>query len=172
MDVAVDRPAGRVTRGRVAGTVVIVLIIGLATLSALLFSRLQAASAADGRRDAILEAAHQEAVNFTTIDYRHADRDFGRVLDGATGPFRKQFATVGDASLKKLIVKNKQVTTGDVKSVGLVSSDADSARVIVAADSRIRSTGQPDGTVRHYRMLMHLAREHGTWLTSKIEFVG
>jgi len=170
--VAVDRPAGRLTRPRVLGAVAVVVLVGLVAASVLLFWQLRAASAADSRRQQVLDAAQQEAVNFTTIDYRHANHDFARVLQGATGSFRTQFSTVGDKNLRKLIVKNKQVTTGDVKSVGLVDSDADSARVIVAADSRVRNSGQPQGTVRHYRMVMEMVRKHDRWLTSKIQFVG
>ena len=67
----------------------------------------------------VLHAARQQAVNFTTLDYRHLDRDLGRVLDGATGDFRKQFRA-GTTDLTALVTANKAVADGEVLEAGLV----------------------------------------------------
>lgn len=44
------------------------------------------------RRQDLLAAARQSALNFTSLDYRHYDRDSANVLESATGDFKKQFA--------------------------------------------------------------------------------
>jgi Mce-associated membrane protein len=159
------------------------LLVGLALVSVValvatgvLVPKISAASSRDDRRTEVLQAARQQAVNFTTLDYRHLDRDLGRVLDGSTGDFRKQFRS-GTKDLTQLVTANKAVSTGTVLSAGLVSSDADSARVLVVADSTVVNTGSPKGEKRHYRIQMDLVRHPGgsgrsAWLVSDLTFVG
>ena len=45
----------------------------------LVVPKISAAAARDDRRAEVLHAARQQTVNFTTLDYRHIDRDLGRV---------------------------------------------------------------------------------------------
>ena len=75
------------------------------------WSRTADAADHDARRTAILAAARQQAVNFTTLDYRHLDRDLGRVLHGSTGDFRKQFRA-GTNDLTSLVTQNKATSRG------------------------------------------------------------
>jgi Mce-associated membrane protein len=152
-------------------TLAIIAIAG----TLLLAPKVSSASARETRRDGILHAARQQAVNFTTLDYRHLDRDLGRVLDGSTGDFRKQFRS-GTKDLTQLVTANKAVATGEVLDAGLVSDDSDSARVLVVADSTVTNTGSPKPDKRHYRIQMDLVRDPavsgGRWLVSDLTFVG
>jgi Mce-associated membrane protein len=127
--------------------------------------------AAEQRRQEILAAARQSALNFTSLDYRHYDRDSQNVLKGATGDFRKQFAAQ-TAQLTKLVAGNKSVSEGQVLEAGIVRSDARSARVLVVADSKVTNTAVPDGEARTYRLQLDLVHQGGRWLTSDVEFVG
>jgi Mce-associated membrane protein len=156
----------------------VLALVAVAALVAtgVLAPKISAASARDDRRTEVLQAARQQAVNFTTLDYRHLDRDLGRVVAGSTGEFRKQFRS-GTKDLTRLVTDNKAVSTGEVLSAGLVSSDADSARVLVVADSTVVNTGSPKGEKRHYRIQMDLVRHAGSagrsgWLVSDLTFVG
>jgi Mce-associated membrane protein len=126
---------------------------------------------ADQRRQGILAAARQSALNFTSLDYRHYDRDSANVLAGATGDFKKQF-TAQTEQLTKLVARNKSVSEGQVLEAGIVRSDENSARVLVVADSKVTNTAVPEGEARTYRLQLDLVHEDGRWLTSDVEFVG
>ncbi|MGV4981261.1 hypothetical protein ACVB8X_10965 [Streptomyces sp. NRAIS4] len=125
----------------------------------------------DQRRQDILAAARQSALNFTSLDYRHYDRDSRTVLEGATGDFKKQFAAQ-TAQLTKLVAQNKSVSQGQVLEAGIVRSGERSARVLVVADSKVTNTAVPGGQARTYRLQLDLVRVGGRWLTSDVAFVG
>ncbi len=155
---------------------VLFAVLVLVTVAALvgtgvLAPKISSAGARDDRRADVLQAARQQAVNFTTLDYRHLDRDLGRVLAGSPGDFRKQFQA-GTENLTQLVTANKAVSKGEVLDAGLVSSDADSARVLVVADSSVTNTSSPKGEKRHYRIQLDLVRHESTWLVSDLTFVG
>ena len=133
--------------------------------------RISAAGDRDQRRTEVLEAARQQAVNFTTLDYEHLDRDLGRVLAGATGDFRAQFEK-GTKDLSQLVTANQAVSEGEVLEAGIVSDDADSARVLVVADSTVTNSASADPQRRHYRLQMDLVHRGDRWLVSDLQFVG
>jgi Mce-associated membrane protein len=93
------------------------------------------------------------------------------VLRGSTGDFRKQFQA-GSKNLTSLVTANKAVAKGQVLDAGLVSSDADSAVVLVVADSTVTNTASPKGEQRHYRLQLSLVLHDGQWLVSDLTFVG
>lgn len=126
---------------------------------------------ADQRHQDILAAARQSALNFTSLDYRHYDRDSANVLAGATGDFKKQFAAQ-TKQLTQLVATNKSVSEGQVLEAGIVRSDENSARVLVVADSKVTNTAVPQGEARTYRLQLDLVHRDGRWLTSDVEFVG
>ncbi|MET7883037.1 hypothetical protein [Streptomyces avermitilis] len=126
---------------------------------------------AEQRRQDLLAAARQSALNFTSLDYRHYDRDSANVLEGATGDFRKQFAAQTE-ELTQLVTQNRSVSDGQVLEAGIVRSDEHSARVLVVADSKVTNTAAPKGEARTYRLQLDLVQRNGRWLTSDVEFVG
>ncbi|WP_307179853.1 hypothetical protein [Streptomyces africanus] len=156
---------GVMTAGLVAATVL------TTALSLWLAFGLYEHREADQRRQGILAAARQSALNFTSLDYRHYDRDSANVLAAATGEFKKQFTAQTD-QLTKLVAQNKSVSQGQVLEAGIVRSDEDSARVLVVADSKVTNTAAPEGEARTYRLQLDLVHEDGRWLTSDVEFVG
>ncbi|MFJ8079844.1 hypothetical protein ACIQ6Y_04335 [Streptomyces sp. NPDC096205] len=144
----------------------------LTTVSALwLGFRVYEHREAEQRRQDILAAARQSALNFTSLDYRHYDRDSAQVLKGATGDFKEQFAGQTE-ELTKLVAQNRSVSEGQVLEAGVVRSDEDSARVLVVADSKVTNVAVPKGEGRTYRLQLDLVLEDGRWLTSAVEFVG
>ena len=126
---------------------------------------------AEQRRQDILAASRQSALNFTSLDYRHYDRDSANVLKDATGDFKKQFAAQTE-ELTQLVGQNKSVSEGQVLEAGIVRSDEHSARVLLVADSKVTNTAAPKGEARTYRLQLDLVRRNGRWLTSDVEFVG
>jgi Mce-associated membrane protein len=140
-------------------------------LVALTLPRLSVADERAQRRTEVLQAARQAAVNFTTLDYRELDRDLGRVLDGATGEFRSQFEA-GTKDLSELVTSNQAVSKGAVLEAGIVSDDADSARVLVVADSTVTNAAEAAPQQRHYRLQLDLVRDGERWLVSDLQVIG
>lgn len=181
MGVVAAKPLGQLTRltGQVTGRgrdLVLLALLALIAVAALVLvavsvPQLSTAADRDDRRVAVLAAARQQAVNFTTLDYRALDRDLDRVLSGSTGEFRKQFEA-GTKDLTELVTKNRAVSEGEVLEAGIVTSDDDSARVLVVADSTVTNAGTEKPDKRHYRIQMDLVREGNRWLVSDLEFVG
>nr|WP_251017099.1 hypothetical protein [Streptomyces sp. ISL-1] len=123
------------------------------------------------RHQAILAAARQSALNFTSLDYRHYARDSKTVLKGAAGDFKEQFAAQ-TVELTKLVAANKSVSEGQVLEAGITRADENTARVLVVADSKVTNTAAPGGQARTYRLQLDLVLDKGRWLTSNVEFVG
>ncbi|MQA84390.1 MAG: hypothetical protein GEV03_07155 [Streptosporangiales bacterium] len=126
---------------------------------------------AEAERQAALHAARQEAINLLTLDYRTVDQDVNRVLNGATGRFRDEFAS-RTADLEKFMSQAKSTSQGQVQSAGVVSIDDDSAEVLVVADQTVRGEQSKQPLSRHYRLSMGLERHGERWLVSKIGYVG
>lgn len=150
--------------------------LGLTLVAALVLAAvlgrqaLQQRSGAQDRADA-LSAARQIAVNFSTLDYRSFDQDIARVSGEATGSFRSDFAAQA-AQIKSVVVADKSVSTGQVAQTALVSSSSKAARVLVVLDADVTNTSTTTPTARHYRVQLDLAKVHGRWLASQLQFVG
>ena len=122
---------------------------------------------------AALAAGRQLAINFVTMDYRTFDSYGAQVLGGASGSFHNDYAAKL-AELKKVVVANK--TRSSVKQVeaGLVSSDADSAEVIVGLVAPTSNTATPKAVDKTYRLrlTMHRASDaSSSWKVISLDFV-
>jgi Mce-associated membrane protein len=152
------------------------LVIGLALVAALVLAVVLGRQALDQRartqdRSAALAAARQIAVNFSTLDYRTFDRDTARVTATATGPFRSDFAAQA-AQIKKVVVADRSVSSGQVAQLALVRSTPTSARVLLALDASVTNTSTTTPAARHYRVQLDLTKVHGRWLADQLQFVG
>jgi Mce-associated membrane protein len=120
----------------------------------------------------INRAARAETQAFLTIDHTKMDELTARVLDGATGSFKKQYQSALKA-LKESAASQESFSTGRVNEIGLSEVDADSASVFVAAASKVknkRTKGEVED--RSWRIKLTMAKEDSRWLVSKLEFVG
>jgi Mce-associated membrane protein len=166
---AARRPDGLNGRALTVGLVVATVLT--TTLMLWLSMSLYDQHETQARRQDILSAARQSALNFTSLDYRHYDRDSANVLKGATGDFKKQFSGQTH-DLTELVAQNRSASEGQVLDAGIVRCDAHSARVLVVADSKVTNTAVPKGEARTYRLQLDLVYRGGRWLTSDVEFVG
>lgn len=121
---------------------------------------------------AVAAAAREETLAFLEVDYRDMEPLTEKVLDGATGEFKKQYADRVE-DLVTQAKQNRSISEGEVVSLGVGELDDDSALVHVAANSQVqnRSTGgtpQP----RYYRLQLDMVREGDRWLVSQLQFVG
>jgi Mce-associated membrane protein len=148
----------------VAAIIVLVAAAGLLGNIVLRANRGQQAS-----KDAV-QAARQEAVNLVTLDHRHIDDDVRNILTGATGEFHDEYAK--DATRVKQIVTTNQVrSSGSILEAGVVTSDADSATVLVVVDSMVRNKADEKGQLRHYRIQFEMSRQGTRWLARTLQFV-
>lgn len=119
----------------------------------------------------VAAAARSEALAFLTVDHRTMDPLIDAVLTGATGDFKRQYA----AQRKRLVdeaVRTEAVSTGEIVALGVGDLDADSATVLVAANSDVSNTRTgSDPQTRYYRLRLDLVRVGDRWLTSSVEFV-
>jgi Mce-associated membrane protein len=129
----------------------------------------------DDAREAAAAAARAEALNLTTIRYDSADADLKRILDGATGTLRSQFAEE-QPQFARSLAGDKSRSRGNVLAVGVVnaSTSKGTAQVVVAADATVTTdaNGKDQSVLKHYRMVMRLVKIHGRWLVSDVAFAG
>ena len=130
------------------------------------------AQAEQERYGDVLAAATEEAEAFVNIRYDDLEASTGRVTDGATGGFKKQYSKLQDGVLQ-LLRQEKSVMEGKVVWAGVVDVDQDSATVIAATSGTVanrQSNNQP--VARNFRLRLDLVREGGRWLTNDLQFVG
>jgi Mce-associated membrane protein len=151
------------------------------TLTALLLLAAAAVTATWGRaawqqqrdaddRAAALAAGRQIAVNFVTMNASSFDADTKRVLDEATGAFRKEYASTL-AQLKPVVTANKTVSTVERAEASLVSGDEDSARVIVGVIAPTSNASTPKPEKKTYRLRLDLVKVGDAWKVSTLDFV-
>jgi Mce-associated membrane protein len=145
----------------------VLLLAGAAFLGYGAIQRYQDTSA----RDAAVQAARKTVLNFVSISAATIDRDLERVSDGATGEFAEQFDS-GKPRVKEVVVEAKVRSTGRILESAVVSSDRDSAAVLVVVDGTVVNTNAPKGQLRHYRIRVDMAAEKGAWRVAKLNFVG
>lgn len=170
MDVVVARPDG-VTKA-VAALVVLALLLAALVLGVL---RVRDNARLEDARAEVLAAARQEALNFTTISYRTARRDLGRILAGTTGPLHTRIAS--ELSRPDVIARNRSISRGSVLAAALMhlNLDAGVARCLVATDAQVTTRGAGGARQRNhlsYRMVVTMQRVDGRWLASSIAFDG
>ncbi|GAB2860521.1 hypothetical protein [Nocardioides pacificus] len=120
----------------------------------------------------VARAAEAETVAFLSVDHRDMDAAIDKVLDGATGDFKKDYAARREEIIEAATL-NKSISTGEVVALGVGEMDDDSALVYVAANSEVSNTST-DGTKqpRYYRLQLDMTLVDGRWLASDVKFVG
>ena len=120
----------------------------------------------------ISRAARSETMAFLAVDHKRMDELTDRVLDGATGTFKKQYQA-SLKSLKETAVSQESISKGRVDEVGLSEVGSRSATVFVAAGSKVQNKGT-NGKVedRFWRIKLSMVKQDSRWLVSQLEFVG
>ena len=121
-------------------------------------------------RAAALAAGRQIAVNFVTMNAASFDADTKRVLDESTGAFQKEYASTL-AQLKPVVTANKTVSTVERAEASLVSSDDDSAKVIVGIVAPTSNASTPQADKKTYRLRLDLVKVGDAWKVSTLDFV-
>jgi Mce-associated membrane protein len=166
-------PAGTTSRRWVwiAAAVLGVLVVGLATTAIVLGVSVGDAQKTADRRTQIERAARQEAVNLVNVDYKQAQQASDRILGGATGEFKDQWAGTVAKQFTDVMTKGQAVQTVQTVHAGVVNFDSDSAETIVSVSALVVTPQVPKGVQRNYRYSMELTRVGGRWLVSKVVLV-
>jgi Mce-associated membrane protein len=69
------------------------------------------------------------------------------------------------------VTQLKGSSSATILDAGLVSSDKDSATVLVLADVTAKSSQDTKGTLRHLRMQLQLSFQGGRWLLAGLNFL-
>lgn len=172
MEVASARSAGGLSARTLAALMGLLAaaLVGLVAWSVVLGLQVWDKQRLEAERHEVMHAARQQTVDLFSLDYRKPEQGINRILDGATGNFRDTFAN-GTQVFEQYLPTTKSITTPEIHSAGLTSMDADSAEVLVAADTLVRTEKQKDPVVRHYRMAWSLERHDGRWLVSDLRFI-
>lgn len=163
--VGVRRPSPRLLWAGAAALLLVVAGVGL-TLGRATW---QDQRAADDRA-AALAAGRQIAVNFVTVSAASFDADTKRVLDEATGSFRKEYAATL-AQLEPVVTANRTDSRVERAEAALVSADADSAKVIVGIVAPTTNSASPTPEKKTYRLRLDLVKVGDAWKVSTLDFV-
>ena len=161
-------------RARTAIQLLTVVSVALAAASIGLWvvvsGHLHDRAALDEARNDAVSAARQEIVNLHGIKYTTIDADLKRILDGATGAFKDQFARA-QTTIKPILVERKTLMTANVRYAGVVRADTDSATVLIGVDRTVKDSTAPTGAVDQYRLRVDLEKHGGRWLVSELQDV-
>jgi len=148
----------------------LVAVVALALLLGWLGFRDHQSQQAQAQRSQFLQVARQGALNLTTIDWRHADADVRRILDGATGEFYNDF-TKRSQPFIEVLQQAKATTVGTITEAGLQEQTADTAQALVAVSVQTSNAGEPDPVPRVWRMRITVQRAGDQVKVSNVGFV-
>jgi Mce-associated membrane protein len=163
-------PAGRPRSARRTAVFCLAAIVALAATVGWLGFRVHQSHQQQAQRNQFLQVARQGALNLTTINWRQADADVHRILDGGTGEFYNDFARRAQPFID-VLKQAKATTVGSITEAGLESQTADTAQVLVAVSVQTSNAGESDPTPRAWRMRISVQRVGGKLKVSNVGFV-
>jgi Mce-associated membrane protein len=154
----------------VAGTLAVVLSLGLLGLGGWMVWHHQQVAAEQQRSAEFAAAARQGVVTLMSLDFNHADENVKRILDNTTGDFKKDFEGQADEFIG--VARQSKVTTqATVNSTAVQTMTKDTATVLVAVTTNVSNAASKEQEPRSWRLRVDLARDGGQLKLSKVEFV-
>ncbi|GAA5148900.1 hypothetical protein GCM10023321_11880 [Pseudonocardia eucalypti] len=122
------------------------------------------------RDAAVTAAARNEVLALLTLspDNPQATRD--RVLAGATGAWREEFAR-GAGPFNQVVHTGQVGSRAAISASAVQHADQRRATVLVSANAVIQNADSPRGHPGAYRVRLVLENQDGNWLVSDLEFV-
>jgi Mce-associated membrane protein len=151
-DARAAQPRSVVRTAAVLGAVIFLALGGL--ISMLWFTDHQA-NKTNAERQLFLQTARQGALNFTTIDWQHADDDIKRILDSGTGKFHEEFLDRSQPFVDT-VKKAQSKSVGTITEAGLESMSGDDAQALVTVSVKTWMPNQADAPPRSWRMRISL----------------
>lgn len=148
----------------------VTVVVALSVLLGWVGFRGDQARQEDSRRSQLLQAARESAVNLTTIDWKRAEADVQRIMDGATGEFYDDFMQRAEPFID-VVKKYRSVSVGTVAEAALESESGEQAQALVSVTV---DTTNPDGSEqvpRAWRLRISVQRVGDEFKVSNVEFV-
>jgi Mce-associated membrane protein len=172
-DETLDAPAevGPDRRGHQARLLLgALLAVTLTALTSWLGWQFLAQRSQQQHHEVLLQAARQGAINLTTIDYREADTDIQRILQGSTGAFHDDFQLRSKPFIET--VKQAQSTSvGTITAAALESSTDHEAQALVAVTVKTSLAGVEQPEPRAWRMRINVENVGSEAKVSNVTFV-
>jgi Mce-associated membrane protein len=149
-------------------TLAVLLLLLLAALAFLWFTRPGESAVRTGDYAEALQAARSGVVDLTSFDYLTLDDDIEQVRRVAIGDLR-------DESVAQLDERRQQITdleavvNTEVVAAGVTRADGDNATVLLVIQSTQESTANPQAQIVRYRIEVSLEKSDDRWLLSGIK---
>ena len=164
---AIDSPVRSMRQAVLFG---LAIVVSLSALVGWLGFRAYQAHQEQALQSQLVQAARQGALNLTTIDWQHAEGDMQRILDGATGQFRDEFASRSQSFIEA-VKQAKSTSVGTITEAGLESEGGGHAQVLVAATVKVSTDGASEQVPRAWRMRITVQKDGDQAKVSNVEFV-
>ncbi|BBX66050.1 Mce associated membrane protein [Mycobacterium saskatchewanense] len=151
----------------VIGAVIVLALTGLVGWVGL---RAHQAHQAQERRALFLQAAREGALNLTTMDFREADADVQRILNGATGSLYDSFAKRSQPFVE-VLMRTQSKSVGTITEAGVESQSGDRAEVLVTVIVHTSNAVAAQPEPHAWRMRLSLQKVGGVPKVSNVEFV-
>jgi hypothetical protein len=166
-----DGDGGERTRSRLSlplvPTLAAVLVLLLAAVGYLWFTRAEASAVRTGHYVEALQAARSGIVDFTSFDHLTLDDDIEQVRRVSTGDLRDESVTQLEER-RQQITEAEAVVNTEVIGAGVTRADEDDATVLLVIQSTQQSAASPQAQVVKYRIQVELQKVDGRWLLSGI----
>lgn len=162
--------AKRVSPVRLATVLGVVAVVASTAVAGWLGFREYQARQAQQQSELLVQVGRQGALNLTTIDWQHADKDVRRILDSATGAFHDDFAKRSQPFVE-VLKKAQSKSVGTITEAGLESQAGDEAQVLVAVSVITSNAGEPEAEPRHWRMRISVKKVGDDAKVSNVAFV-
>ena len=145
----------------------VLLVLLLAGVGFLWFTRPEASSVRTDDYVDALQAARSGVVDMTSFDYLTLDDDIEQIKRVATGDLEKEAAEQLDSRRQQITDSQATVNT-EVVGAGVTRAGSDDATVLLVIQSTQKSTASEQAQVVRYRIRVELTKEDGRWLLSGI----
>jgi Mce-associated membrane protein len=162
--------AKRVSPVRLATVLGVVAVVASTAVAGWLGFREYQARQGQQQSELLVQVGRQGALNLTTIDWQHADKDVRRILDSATGAFHDDFAKRSQPFVE-VLKKAQSKSVGTITEAGLESQAGDEAQVLVAVSVITSNAGEPEAEPRHWRMRISVKKVGDDAKVSNVAFV-
>jgi Mce-associated membrane protein len=152
----------------VLATLVVLLTLACVVLTVVGVRHRQHRAVLDSARTAALSAARQAIINLDAISAATLDADLKRVEALSTGKFKELF-TKSEATLRELYPQRKTTSTGTIRAAAVVSSDLDTATLLIASDRSVTDVQNTKPATQTSRWEVVMEKHGGHWLMADLE---
>lgn len=162
----------RVTRFRLVGAVLAVLVVGAVAVAGVLGVRYFDARATEDARDDVLAAAKSYATTMFGYDPGNVSDHVNRSRAIVTGAAQQQYnEKVVPASFVSEVRKQQIVSQAVIQDAGVVTNTRDSATVLIFMNQSVSRGGKELVRVDPSRLTFAMIKDGDRWLISDISLI-